>query len=466
MAGRYKPYSEYLKSDNYWFGGLPANWKIVKLKQVVDQNRQITYGIVQAGPNIEGGIPYIRPADMTDEHGIKDYEGLLRTSESVAAAYERSKVRVGDIICSIGPSFGKLMIAPDLLDGANLTQGTARVAISSEQCVRYFFWALRSPSSFNQWESSVGGATFRALNLGPLADTYLALPSKDEQECIANFLDHETAKIDTLIEKQQHLIQLLKEKRQAVISHAVTKGLSSLNGGPNAKMRDSGVEWLGEVPEHWVQIKTKHILIAIIDAEHKTAEYFEDGTYLVCRTTNVRDGVLKLDGGKYTNQETYLEWIKRGVPEPGDILFSREAPAGEACIVPDEPVLCLGQRMVLFKLNKSIVDSQFVLYSIYSGLADDFIKQLSQGSTVSHMNMADIINIPLFETSLAEQKEIVKYLDRVLSQYDELQKNAELTVELIQERRTALISAAVTGKIDVRDWVAPPASPTHKEVAA
>ena len=82
------------------------------------------------------------------------------------------------------------------------------------------------------------------------------------------------------------------------------------------------------------------------------------------------------------------------------------------------------------------------------------------------MNMADIINIPLFEISLAEQKEIVKYLDRVLSQYDELQKNAELTVELIQERRTALISAAVTGKIDVRDWVAPPASPTHKEVAA
>ncbi|AIY39166.1 Type I restriction-modification system [Collimonas arenae] len=267
---------------------------------------------------------------------------------------------------------------------------------------------------------------------------------------IANFLDHETAKIDTLIEKQQGLIKLLKEKRQAVISHAVTKGLN-----PNATMRNSGVEWLGEVPTHWNQIKMKHILIAIIDAEHKTAEYFDDGTYLVCRTTNVRDGILKLDGGKYTNQETYLEWIKRGVPESGDILFTREAPAGEACIVPEEPILCLGQRMVLFKLNKSRMNPQFVLYSIYSGLADDFIKQLSQGSTVSHMNMADIINIPLFETGLDEQDQIVKHLDRVLARYDEVQKNAERTIELIQERRTALISAAVTGKIDVRDWQEP-----------
>lgn len=434
---KYHAYPEYKDSGVEWLGDIPSKWKLCRLKFLAKIKNGQDYKSVEA----EEGYPVIGSG------GQFTYASQF--------TYNRESVLLGrkgtiDKPLYINEPFWTV-------DTMYYTE------INGDVCPKYLYY-LALTIQFGRYATNTALPSMTQEHLG---NYFFAVPSGEiEKKIIANFLDHETAKIDTLIEKQQQLIQLLKEKRQAVISHAVTKGLSSLNGGPNAKMRDSGVEWLGEVPEHWVQIKTKHILIAIIDAEHKTAEYFEDGTYLVCRTTNVRDGVLKLDGGKYTNQETYLEWIKRGVPEPGDILFTREAPAGEACIVPDEPVLCLGQRMVLFKLNKSIVDSQFVLYSIYSGLADDFIKQLSQGSTVSHMNMADIINIPLFEISLAEQKEIVKYLDRVLSQYDELQKKAELTVELIQERRTALISAAVTGKIDVRDWVAPPASPTHKEVAA
>jgi type I restriction enzyme S subunit len=301
----------------------------------------------------------------------------------------------------------------------------------------------------------------RILNQELISNAMMLAPTSLEAEKIASFLDHETAKIDALIDKQQQLIKLLKEKRQAVISHAVTKGLN-----PAAPMRDSGVEWLGEVPAHWVQIKLKHVLCEIIDAEHKTAEYFDGGNYLVCRTTNVRDGALKLESGKYTNSETYLEWIKRGKPEPGDILFTREAPAGEACVVPMEPILCLGQRMVLFKLRKEKINPMYLLFSIYSGLADDFIKQLSQGSTVTHMNMADIINIPLFELPLDEQNEIVKHLDQVRTRYDVLQKNAESAIELMQERRTALISAAVTGKIDVRNWQAPASFRNHQEAAA
>ena len=434
---KYHAYPEYKDSGVEWLGDIPSKWKLCRLKFLAKIKNGQDYKSVEA----EEGYPVIGSG------GQFTYASQF--------TYNRESVLLGrkgtiDKPLYINEPFWTV-------DTMYYTE------INGDVCPKYLYY-LALTIQFGRYATNTALPSMTQEHLG---NYFFAVPSGEiEKKIIANFLDHETAKIDTLIEKQQQLIQLLKEKRQAVISHAVTKGLSSLNGGPNAKMRDSGVEWLGEVPEHWVQIKTKHILIAIIDAEHKTAEYFEDGTYLVCRTTNVRDGVLKLDGGKYTNQETYLEWIKRGVPEPGDILFTREAPAGEACIVPDEPVLCLGQRMVLFKLNKSIVDSQFVLYSIYSGLADDFIKQLSQGSTVSHMNMADIINIPLFEISLAEQKEIVKYLDRVLSQYDELQKNAELTVELIQERRTALISAAVTGKIDIRNWVAPKESQTNKEVAA
>ena len=254
-----------------------------------------------------------------------------------------------------------------------------------------------------------------------------------------------------MIEKQQQLIKLLKEKRQAVISHAVTKGIPNKEH-PQAPMKDSDVAWLGEVPEHWGMIKLKHITHQIIDADHKTAPYYDDGEYLVCRTTNVKDGKLRLEGGKYTNNSTYEAWTKRGLPEVGDILFTREAPAGEACVYTGEVPLCLGQRMVLFKLDQTRVSPDFVLHSIYSGLADDFVKQLSQGSTVAHFNMADIKNIPLFEPPIDEQVKIVEYLSMVLAKYDSLTSSVFRAIELMQERRTALISAAVTGKIDVRHW--------------
>jgi len=120
---------------------------------------------------------------------------------------------------------------------------------------------------------------------------------------------------------------------------------------------------------------------------------------------------LIFKSAKYTNHEVYLEWTARGTPEAGDILFTREAPAGEACIVPTNSQICLGQRMVLFKVNHKKILPMFLLYSLYGGLSDDFIRQLSQGSTVIHLNMADIKNIPLFEIPINEQQSIVQYLE-------------------------------------------------------
>ena len=441
---RYKAYAEYKDSGVEWIGEIPNDWDMWKITHACP------YVASGTTPKSDGDIYYGGETLWVTTGELR--EGLIfDTQKKVTdkALIDMSTLRLhpeGSVaIAMYGATIGRLGIF-----GKAATTNQACCVMPPSKILQnkyLFYWLFATRQEIINLSSGGGQPN---VNQEKIASLKVSSPTYDQQEKIANFLDHETAKIDTLIAKQQGLIKLLEEKRQAVISHAVTKGLN-----PNAPMRDSGVEWLGEVPAHLDQLKMKHILIAIIDAEHKTAEYFDDGTYLVCRTTNVRDGILKLDGGKYTNQETYLEWIKRGVPEPGDILFTREAPAGEACIVPEEPILCLGQRMVLFKLNKSRMNPQFVLYSIYSGLADDFIKQLSQGSTVSHMNMADIINIPLFETALEEQKEIVEHLNRVLARYDELQKNAERTIELIQERRTALISAAVTGKIDVRGWEEP-----------
>jgi type I restriction enzyme S subunit len=267
-----------------------------------------------------------------------------------------------------------------------------------------------------------------------------------EQRAIAAFLDRETAKLDTLIAKKERLIELLHEQRSALISHAVTRGLD-----PAAPLKDSGVPWLGEVPAGWEVKRIKHVLKQIIDTEHKTAPFYPDGEYLVVRTSNIKNGKLILEDAKYTDHEGFVEWTQRGKPEPGDILFTREAPAGEACLVPENTPLCVGQRTVLFRVDRQKLDSSFGLRALYGGIAAEFIHLLSQGSTVTHFNMADIKNIPLLVPTLTEQRAIAAHLDRETSKIDALVAHMQRAIERLREYRTALISAAVTGKIDIRN---------------
>jgi type I restriction enzyme S subunit len=179
----------------------------------------------------------------------------------------------------------------------------------------------------------------------------------------------------------------------------------------------------------------------------------EDGEFLVARTTNIKNGNLALAEAKYTNKEGYDEWTRRGKPLEGDVLFTREAPAGEACVVPKTPILCLGQRVVLFRLNHSLVEPSFCINSIYGGPASEYIKLLSFGSTVPHFNMADIKNIPILHPSISEQQAIVNYIDDETSNLDDATSKAEKQIKLLQEYRTALISEAVTGKIDLREAI-------------
>jgi type I restriction enzyme S subunit len=252
---------------------------------------------------------------------------------------------------------------------------------------------------------------------------------------------------------------LLKEKRTALISRTVTRGLPAevareFGLESHTRFKDSGIKWLGEVPEEWKVMPLKRLLESIIDTEHKTCPYYEYGQYLVARTTNIREGKLNLDGAKFTDEEGYREWTVRGKPKSGDILFTREAPAGEACIVPDTPLLCIGQRVVLFRTNLEKLNPDFALYSIYGGAARTFIEMKSLGSTVVHFNMSDIAMIPMLIPYLPEQTAIAAYLDRETTKIDTIIEKVESVIERLQEYRTALITAAVTGKIDVREATA------------
>ncbi len=442
-------YPNYKDSGVEWLGEVPGHWDVMALKRVVNPARQITYGIVQAGPHIPEGVPYIRPADMSDEQGVVAPEAILRTSSEIAIGYSRSTIREGDIVCSIGPSFGKVMLTPEWLDGGNLTQGTARIAIEKPNISRYVFWTLRSPFSVAQWESSVGGATFRALNLGPLAETIICLPTNDEQTQIAVFLDRETAKIDELVAEQRRLMELLKEKRQAVISHAVTRGLNS-----HAPLKPSGIEWLGDVPEHWEVGPLKRYW-NVTDCKHVTAEFVDDGIPLAS-IREVQSRWVSLDNAKCTTEYFYELLIEGNrCPRPGDLIFSRNATVGEVAQVnKDHPRFAMGQDVVLLRKLSEDYSSDYLQHVIRSPIIILQLANMMIGSTFKRINVEEIRSFVMPLPPAIEQVEISAFLEKEVNGFDTLTTAAQCAIDLLQERRTALISAAVTGQIDVRGAVA------------
>jgi len=274
-------------------------------------------------------------------------------------------------------------------------------------------------------------------------------PSLKEQNQIASFLDHETTKIDNLIEKQQQLIELLKEKRQAVISYAVTKGLN-----PDVPMKDSGVEWLGEVPEHWIVSGFKKYLSSIVDYRGKTPNKTDDGILLVT-ARNIKKGVLDYTlSQEFIAPSDYKEVMSRGLPDIGDVLFTTEAPLGEVANV-DRVDIALAQRIIKFKGMTSRLDNYYFKYFIMSSAFQQSLNLYSSGSTAQGIKAERFVYLRKLLPPINEQMEIVGFLDKEITKIDISVEQQFVMLSLLQERRTALISAAVTGKIDVRDWIAP-----------
>ncbi len=271
------------------------------------------------------------------------------------------------------------------------------------------------------------------------------VPPPEDQNAIAAFLDRETTKIDALVEEQKRLIDLLKEKRQAVISHAVTKGLN-----PDASMKDSGIEWLGEVPEHWTRTVMKR-LGSVRYGIGEPPAYQEAGTPLI-RATNVHAGRIYSDGLVFVDpsdiRASKIIWLAEG-----DIIVVRSgAYTGDSAIIPVElgPAIA-GFDMVFRPSGANPQFLQFVLLSFYLKAAQiDFMKMRA---AQPHLNAEELGNCVVLLPPASEQKAIVEYLEAMTTRLDRLIDEAAAAVLLLQERRAALISAAVTGKIDVRGLV-------------
>ena len=446
---QYQQYAEYQDSGVEWLGEIPSHWNLYSLKRSVDK---CTNGFWGAEPDGINDLCVLRVADFNRDNFLINENKLTFRSIHPKEA-ENRLLKKGDLLIEKSGGGDKTLVGCVVMFDKQFSAITSNFVAkmtpninTDSKYLTYSFAHLYSGRvNFPSIKQTTG---IQNLDSEAYLIEKFGFPPKNEQTQIANFLDHETAKIDSLIEKQQQLIELLKEKRQAVISHAVTKGLNS-----NVPMKDSGVEWLGQVPEHWIVSKLKYES-EVVDCRNKTPEYFENGEYFVIRTTNVKNQKLNFNGALYTDKKNFEIWTQRGVPPAGSILFTREAPTGEVCLVPENIKFCMGQRMMNFIANTKSY-SDYLFDYLISDCLERYINSVSHGSTVTHLRVEQVENIPVLVPSDAEIKEIHHHILIIKNKYDAIENKAHQTIQLMQERRTALISAAVTGKIDVQNWQNP-----------
>jgi type I restriction enzyme S subunit len=269
---------------------------------------------------------------------------------------------------------------------------------------------------------AANGLTRVGLGQYALDNVEMPFPPPEEQQAIATFLDRETAKIDALVEAQKRLIELLKEKRQAVISQAVTKGLD-----PNVPMKDSGVEWLGEVPEHWIAVRLKHVASSIIDCPHETPVYDSDGKFAVIRTADISDGVLDLSNAFRLGETEYELRTRRGRLLTGDIVYSREGERwGHAALVPHAPVCCLGQRMMQIR-SSNTMNPEFLMWALNSEPVYRQGQIDTVGATSPHVNVETIRNFALTMPPVAEQTQIANFIGNACRTFASTRKSTSRT---------------------------------------
>jgi type I restriction enzyme, S subunit len=378
--------------------------------------------------------------------------GLSLTQEKlldeIGAGY--TQFANGDVvIAKITPCFenGKGALAANLTNGVAFGTTELHVVRPNPDVDPRFLFFLSVSEHFRRGGQSVmyGAGGQKRIPDSFIKDFRVGLPPREEQAAIADYLDEQTARIDTLVEKKRRFLALLEEKRRALITHAVINGLHS-----SIATIDSGIEWLGTIPAHWKLKKIKYTVSRVVDCLHTTPVYDGELLYPAVRTADVERGRLLLRQVRFVSKEVYLERIQRLRPVEDDILYSREGERfGLAALVPKGLNLCLGQRMMMFRALSDIVPA-YLMWALNSEAIFQQVVLYTGGATSPHVNIGDIINFHVPCPPLEEQREIAGYIETECSKLDKLVNSLQRGIDQLMEYRSALITGAVVGKIDVR----------------
>lgn len=426
---RFIPYPAYRDSGVEWLGVVPAHWEVKRLKYVAPAR----IGKRDVKPD---DVVYVGLEHLESWTGRLLLDNQPETVDSVVGSF-----KAGDVL------FGKLrpylakVARPDFEGVCTSEILPLRPVAGCSQS--YLMYELLNAPYIYWLDSLTYGTKMPRVSPDQVAVSYVSVPPEAEQRSIAAFLDRETARIDALVAKKERLIALLQEQRTALITRAVTKGLD-----PNVPMKDSGVEWLGEIPAHWEVKKVKRLCLVRRGASPRPIDdpiYFDDeGEYAWVRIADVTASDRYLE--RTTQRLSALGKSKSVALEPGELFLSIAATVGKPVITKIK--CCIHDGFVYFVGLRENREFLFYLFS-----CGEPYKGLGKLGTQLNLNTDAIGDIYLPRPGSAEQESIVRFLDSETARIDALVDKVRDAIERLKQLRTALISAAVTGKIDVRDEV-------------
>lgn len=402
-------------------GVIPSSWVLAELQEVCGE--PITYGIVQCGPHLENGIPYIRVSDMNSQE--LDVSGMLRTSPTIAARFSRSTVKEGDIVYALRGKIGEVRRVGPMIAGANLTQGTARLSPSESVRTGYLLWALRSQHSLRQAELEAKGSTFREITLADLRRIQLTIPSPAEQEAISEALSG----ADTFVESLEQLIAKKRQLKQGAMQELLTgkKRLPGFRGSWTIKRLGSSASLKARIG--WQGLTT--------------AEYLESGYYYLVTGTEFKEGYVDWSNCHYVDEVRYKQDKKIQLKEH-DVLVTKDGTIGKVALISHLPrPATLNSGVFVIRPIDGAFHPEFFYYLLCSNTFTEFLVQLSAGSTITHLYQKDFVNFVYKTPTIEEQSAIAA----ILSDMDAEIAALEAKLAKARQLKQGMMQELLTGRI-------------------
>lgn len=426
-------YECYKDSEVEWLGEVPEHWKLTPFYSVATEREEPNIGMLE--DNLLS-LSYGRIV----QKDISSNDGLLPESFETYQI-----VRPGDIIFRLTDlQNDKRSLRTAIVEDTGIIT-SAYIAAKPINIESGYLSQLLRAYDVKKVFYSMGGGLRQSMKFSDLKRLPTLLPPPEEQSAIAAFLDRETAKIDTLVAEQQRLIELLKEKRQAIISHAVTKGLN-----PDVPMKDSGVEWLGEVPKHW-EIRTIAKLSIKITNGYvgPTRDILVETGVPYIQATHIKGGCINFDGEYFVTEEWSRAHTKSILAKEDVLIVQTGAGTGDVGLVSENEIGFNCHALIIVSPNRLLINGAYLAAILQSTYGRQKLISIQTGAMHPHLNCGEIkfVEVPL--PPLSEQEDINAHICETTNQFDALTTEAQRAITLLQERRTALISAAVSGKIKV-----------------
>ncbi|QJT41391.1 restriction endonuclease subunit S (plasmid) [Aeromonas media] len=437
----YKPYPAYRDSGVEWIGQVPSKWEVKPIKIVATFNDDVLPDSTAA----DTPISYVDISSVSYAAGIGSTEEMLFGN---APSRARRKAKVGDVVISTVRTYLKAVAAVDAAH-ADCVYSTGFAVLRSRTGhiePNFLKWLALNELFIQSVESHSEGLSYPAINAPELVNLKTVMPSLPEQATIAVTIDRETARFDALIAKKTRFIELLKEKRQALITHAVTKGLN-----PKAKMKASGVEWIGEVPEHWAVCKLSYRysveLGKMLDEKRITGQH--PIPYL--RNKDVQWD--SINTAELPVMDIAPNEHERYTVRNGDLLVCEGGDIGRSAVWRGSDNV-IGYQKALHRLRSLSPDKdcvEFYVYVLGAAKRNGVFEEGETKSTISHLPAEKFREYRFAFPPVDEQIEIMTSLKQTLGRIDLLTEKTQRSIDLLRERRAAFITAAVTGQIDLRE---------------